>query len=296
LPTQKKTNQKGRETLLGAQRRAGKSNGKSSGAKPGSRAAFRFDWIGAAAGLILGVLLWQVSIPLGIQAVPFLRGEHWMPAAGLAGGLIGGTRFRPVLWGAAGAVVAALLVICYTPLVVPAIRGLVRRDPLRPVEAVVVLSSDIKQSGALTPLAQSRLLRGYEVLQAGYARRLVLTRMAPPKPSYIPVVTRQMQALGLSFPIDQTEIVGVTYDEARAVKRLAKERGWREVILVTSPSHSRRAAATFEKAGLRVLSAPCEPLNYDLPTLSTPDDRMWAFRDWLYETVGWYWYRMQGRL
>lgn len=36
-----------------------------------------------------------------------------------------------------------------------------------------------------------------------------------------------------------------TYDEAVNLRRLAQERGWRSLIVVTSPLHTRRAARTF---------------------------------------------------
>jgi uncharacterized SAM-binding protein YcdF (DUF218 family) len=39
-----------------------------------------------------------------------------------------------------------------------------------------------------------------------------------------------------------------TFEEAEKVATLAKERGYRSLILVTSPTHSRRAWVTFRKA------------------------------------------------
>jgi uncharacterized SAM-binding protein YcdF (DUF218 family) len=219
---------------------------------------------------------------------------HGFGLAALTGALIGATRLRFLLWGAGGAAAAALIVIGYTPLIVPHVRGLVRSDPLRPVEAVVVLSSDIEKSGALTPIAQGRLLRGYELLRQGYAKRLILTRLYPPKGSYVPAVSAQMRNLGLDFPIMETGAVWNTHDEALEVRELARKKGWSEVILVTDPTHTRRAAATFEKEGVRVLCSPCLPRLYDLPTLETPMERIFAFRDWFYEATGWVVYRLRG--
>ena len=296
MSKQTRVNRKGREVLQRAARK-GSANGAAKSSRGKEGGVPRVDWTGLTVGFILGVLCWQVSETLGItRLVPAFRVPYWLPAAGLAGALAGASRARGLLWAVSGSLAALLLVVGYTPFVVPAVRGLVRSDPLRPVEAAVVLSSDISPSGSLTPQAQFRLLRGYEVVQQGYARRLVLTRLAPPRPSYVPTVRTQLRNLDIDIPLVETEIVGDTNDEARAVKRLADASGWDTVILVTSPTHTRRAAAVFEKAGVNVLATPCPAANYDLAALHSPRERFHAFADWLYETVGTQWYRLKGRI
>ncbi|HEU4754968.1 MAG TPA: hypothetical protein VFU47_17810, partial [Armatimonadota bacterium] len=224
MPSQKRVNQKGREVLVSAQRKASGGKKKPAGSSRGPWWE-RVYWPGAAQGLVLGVVIYAAGSLVLPQLVPVLRGNHPLPVAALLGAVVGGSRLRPLLWAWAGAVCALLLVVGYTSLVGPAVRSLVRSDRLQPTEAVVVLSSDIEPSGALTALAQARLLRGYELLQEGYARRLVVTRLPPPKKSYVPVVTRQMRNLGLDYLIEETEVVGNTYDEALAVKRLMAHRG-----------------------------------------------------------------------
>lgn len=93
-----------------------------------------------------------------------------------------------------------------------------------------------------------------------------------------------------------------THHEAVHARALARERGWRRILLVTSAAHMRRAAATFRHAGLEVVPAPCNFLTTpDAPlrprTLRLP---AWPgfFRTsvWLHETVGWYEYRRRGWL
>ena len=90
--------------------------------------------------------------------------------------------------------------------------------------------------------------------------------------------------------------VGTTHDEAVAVARLARERGWKRAILVSDPSHLRRAAALFRKAGLAVLCTPSQPPEYAYPEPRTPEERTAAFRDWLYETYHYQRNRMAGWL
>jgi uncharacterized SAM-binding protein YcdF (DUF218 family) len=48
-----------------------------------------------------------------------------------------------------------------------------------------------------------------------------------------------------------------THDEALQILALAEQRGWQQVLLVTSANHMRRAVATFRTAGVRVVPAPC---------------------------------------
>jgi uncharacterized SAM-binding protein YcdF (DUF218 family) len=49
-----------------------------------------------------------------------------------------------------------------------------------------------------------------------------------------------------------------THDEAVKVARLAKEKGWKKIILVTSAYHMPRAAACFRTEGVPVVCVPCD--------------------------------------
>jgi uncharacterized SAM-binding protein YcdF (DUF218 family) len=89
-----------------------------------------------------------------------------------------------------------------------------------------------------------------------------------------------------------------THDEALKVQRLAQERGWRRVLLVTSAFHMPRSAATFRSAGVEVVPAPCNFLTDHwgpkralyLPTF----DGFMLTSIWLHEKVGWLEYRRRG--
>jgi uncharacterized SAM-binding protein YcdF (DUF218 family) len=204
------------------------------------------------------------------------------------------TRARRVLWVAAGVLAVALLVIGYTPLAGQLIRGLERKDEMATAPAVVVLGSYVHSDQSLSSTAQERAVRGFAVLRQEYAPRLVLTRPALAEQSWEPAVRRQMGELGLDYPVDVVGPAGNTHEEALAVAELVRRRGWGQVILVTHPWHMRRAAAAFEKAGVRVVCAPCAEGRHDLNALPGPGDRLGAFRYWLRETVGYHVYRMRG--
>jgi len=249
----------------------------------------------ALAGGVLGILTGATAANLGIQQIRPFRTEYVVLYAGLAGLGLALTRARRLGWLLAALVAAGFALVAYTPLIDGAVRARVRRDPLRPVEAAVVLSTGIHGNGGLTSASQRRLLGGYRALRAGQARRLVLSRIRG-RPSYLPAVRAQMRLFGFAYPVEEVGPVADTHDEALAVARLARERGWPRVILVTDPIHTSRAAAVFEKAGLPVLCAPADPLVYDPERLDGPSDHLWAFQDWLREAIGEQVYRLHGWL
>lgn len=92
-----------------------------------------------------------------------------------------------------------------------------------------------------------------------------------------------------------------TRDEAERTARVAREQGWRRILLVTTASHLRRAEATFRRAGVDVVPVGCDFLGLDAldePSKLwrlTPDARHEVyFRLWLHEVIGWWWYRLKG--
>ena len=93
-----------------------------------------------------------------------------------------------------------------------------------------------------------------------------------------------------------------THDEATDVRDLAREHGWRRVLLVTSANHMRRAAATVRHMGVEVTPVPCNFLTSvatdEVPwALSVPGtDGFVKMGVWLHEEVGWLVYRRRGWL
>jgi uncharacterized SAM-binding protein YcdF (DUF218 family) len=196
------------------------------------------------------------------------------------------TRLRPLV--AAGTLALALLwlAVAFTPLTLWASSDLSRRDMPRPADAVFVLSSRLQEDGELTTSAMSRLLHGLELLAQEQAPRLVLSELAPPYRAYAPAARSLMTNLGMHQELLTVGPVRNTRDEAVQVARLFAERGWRTVLLVTSPWHVRRAAAAFAQQGLIVISSPGVETRYDAETLTSPDERLFAFGTLLHERVG----------
>ena len=87
-----------------------------------------------------------------------------------------------------------------------------------------------------------------------------------------------------------TYVVGGVF----AAAELAGRERWHRIVVVTAPIHSRRACATFERAGLTVACRPAEERKFAVESLPSPGDRILAFREWLYERVAWAVYRWRG--
>jgi uncharacterized SAM-binding protein YcdF (DUF218 family) len=178
-------------------------------------------------------------------------------------------------------------------------------------DAVVVLGGGVEPSrfeahGAHLTRAGDRLMMGLELMRLGKAPVLVLGGGA----AHFPEVTKVeadvvKEWLGKWQPPGLQETVSLgfcanTRDEAQKVAALAKERGWKQIALVTSANHMTRAAAVFREAGVVIEPAPC---NF-LTTLSTAPGPMRVsipgpagfqkIQIWLHETVGWYAYQRRG--
>ena len=88
--------------------------------------------------------------------------------------------------------------------------------------------------------------------------------------------------------------IETTRTEALRMWSIAKPRHWNTVALVTSPLHTRRACATFEAVGFRVICVPARVRESGLDRHSIPEDRFRAFRLWLYERFATDTYRRRG--
>ena len=91
-----------------------------------------------------------------------------------------------------------------------------------------------------------------------------------------------------------------THDEATHVRALATERGWHRILLVTSATHMRRAAALFRTQGIEAIPVPCNFLT-NVSTAPGPQAvcvPSWGGFEkiavWLHEEVGWLEYRRRG--
>jgi uncharacterized SAM-binding protein YcdF (DUF218 family) len=248
--------------------------------------------MGAACGALLGFL----ARDLDLRALV----SYWhdvqalVAVTALLGAVLWTTRARVVLAAATLFLAAVWLVVAFTPLTPQLSTGLFRRDPLRPADAVFVLASRLQDDGDLTSVAEARLVHALELVAQGHAPRLVLSELRAPSAAYATPARAMMRHFAIQADLLTVGPVDSTRDEAQAVARLFRERGWRRVLLVTSPLHSRRASAAFEHEGLEVIASPCAETRYDIETLITPADRLMAFGSLMHERLGLWVYARRG--
>ncbi|MGV3721728.1 MAG: YdcF family protein [Actinomycetota bacterium] len=237
----------------------------------------------AAAGWLMAV----GALTLGLDAIaPFQWARFPLLAALACAGLgwLRGRRACGGLWLAAGLPWLGLLIITATPAAGALARSLSREDPPRPAAAIVVLSSDIRPDGTPDRGMQRRLNHAYDLVRAGYARRLVVPRLGMRSNSYAPAIKAQLEKRGLKCEVEELGPVRYTHDEIKEIGRYLEQPGRGPLILVTEALHMRRVSALCRKAGVVVQRSPCgyDEFDHRHPTNST--ERLAAFRTWLQET------------
>jgi uncharacterized SAM-binding protein YcdF (DUF218 family) len=253
----------------------------------------------AQGGAVLS-LCWLGAGELGLDAVAGVQALDLLPVTALAGAVAGAAGWDRWLRPAAVAVVGALLLAALGPGLRGLLAPLVREDPLPPgaADAVVVLAGSVSADGRIGPAAADRLLEGARLVRAGAATQLVVSRVHVTHRGDTVTsdadVASLLAAAGLTARVHTLHPVGTTRLEAVRLRELAGDLGWRRVIVVTSPLHTRRACAAVAATGLAVHCRPAPERSIALATLPRPRDRIRAAGGWLYETLGWLAYRARG--
>jgi uncharacterized SAM-binding protein YcdF (DUF218 family) len=250
----------------------------------------------ASLGALTGALLWFLVRDLDLTALASFWGERvvLLPFAIVLGAACALTRLRIPLFVTASMLASLWIVVLLTPLNRWLLDGLVRRDPLRPADAVLVLATRMQDDGDPTSTQLPRLLNGIEIAAQGYTTRVVITELPAPEAAQEPYARVLMKRLGVEAELIVLPGVRNTHDETRDLADLFRRRGWRTVILSTAPYHSKRGAALLEKSGLDVISSPSIETRADLETLARPEDRLWTFGALMHEHLGLWLYRRRG--
>jgi uncharacterized SAM-binding protein YcdF (DUF218 family) len=200
--------------------------------------------------LFLNKLLPVFVLPVGILvlllAVAAWRGWRWLTAA-----------------------TALLLLAGSFPVVANQfLRPLENRYPARSVgtmaeaDAVIVLGgfmSGTKEVGLVQEWSDAveRFEAGVALAKAGKVRMLLFT--GDPRGSEGSAARREAILRGVpAAQIETLGWVGNTADEAAALRRYAKEKGFKRVVLVTSAWHLPRAMLQFRKAGVEIVPFPVD--------------------------------------
>jgi uncharacterized SAM-binding protein YcdF (DUF218 family) len=247
--------------------------------------------VGAALGAFLGLL----ALELNLGALVSFRGDAAFLVAlgGVVGFLVWPTRLRVPLAFATGGLALVWLLVAFGPVSPWLAKGLPRRDPLRKADAVFVLGSRLQKDGDPTAEALSRLLHGVGLVAEGHAPRLIVSEQPRLRP-YAPVAREWMRRFEVEGEVLTVGPVLNTRDEAKLVAEMFRLRGWRTLIVVTSPTHSRRACLALDHEGVEVVSSPSVETRFDLETLDRPGERLMAFGALTHERLGLVYYRWRG--
>jgi Uncharacterized conserved protein len=251
-------------------------------------------------GAILGGLIALSLDVLGFTALTKMPGLTILIPSMIIGTLLGATSARTILWAIAGVLVALATVVAYTPLASSLIAPLVRRDSVRAenVQAVAVLSGGMNADLVMKDQTLSRLLAGVALSREHVGSAMIVSREhLPGRPVAENDSADQVNVLSLAPPgvtVYFADSVTSTRDEALRMRRIAVSHGWSKIALVTSPLHTRRACATFEAVGFKVICVPAPERDFPLTRLERPDERLRAWRAWLYEMAGTVKYRSAG--
>jgi len=221
----------------------------------------------------------------------------YIPAA-IVGAVIGNTRLRPLLLIVGGILALICIAVAYTPLVAAVGRPLIRRDsvPAR-VDAIAVLSAGFTPDGMMKRETLERLLSGLALARRGLAPVMLVSmeRSTNRPPLSDSADLQNILSLGgegtRAILVDS---VTTTRTEALRMRAIARANGWQTLAVVTSPLHTRRACATFEAVGFRVVCVPATVRDSGLIPGSIAEDRLRDFRSWLYETFATDSYRRRG--
>ncbi len=141
------------------------------------------------------------------------------------------TRVRLAVAALAAAAMAILAVATLEPALRLVGRALVVEDALAPSEAIVIVAGGIPTREATAAGLYGRGLAPLVVLDYQGEARLVVEKHGVPPTAIV----------ALSPPVKTTEA------ELKLVAETARARGWRRVILVTSPRHSRRVKLVWSR-------------------------------------------------
>jgi uncharacterized SAM-binding protein YcdF (DUF218 family)/glycosyltransferase involved in cell wall biosynthesis len=165
------------------------------------------------------------------------------------------TRTRTVEF-VAGLALAYLLVF-QTPLVWWLAEPLRMSAPPAAADAIVVFAGGVGESGRAGGGFQERVTRAIELYRAGHAPRMVFSSGFIFTMREAEVMKAVAVANGVpAEAILLEESASNTHDNVAFTKRILDERGWRRVLLVSSPYHMRRALLTWRRLAPEVTVIP----------------------------------------
>jgi uncharacterized SAM-binding protein YcdF (DUF218 family) len=156
-------------------------------------------------------------------------------------------------------ILAAYLLIFYTPIFWMLAKPLIISEKPGKVDAIIVLGGGVGESGKVGQGYEERAQYAIDLYKKGYADHIVFSS------GYINIFkeTLVMKALAMSLGVPESAILlenraSNTYESVLFAKAIIGKEKWHSIILLSSPYHMLRVSKVFAKVGgdIDVLYAP----------------------------------------
>jgi uncharacterized SAM-binding protein YcdF (DUF218 family)/glycosyltransferase involved in cell wall biosynthesis len=155
---------------------------------------------------------------------------------------------------------AAFLLAFYTPLPWWLAAPLRMSEPPQAADAIVVFAGGVGESGRAGTGVQERVARAVDLYRDGLAPAIIFSS------GYVFNLREAevMRAIAVDNGVPANVIVleeraANTYENVANTARILEQRGWRRILLVSSPYHMRRATMTWHKVAPSVAVVPAPP-------------------------------------
>lgn len=203
---------------------------------------------------------WELRIPLMSKLVEEalenrrVTGERWEQSLRR---LYRAAR-RRIAWITVGGM-ALYLLLFYSPFIWLVAEPLRVVAPPQRADAIVVFAGGVGESGKAGGGYQERVKHAVDLYRGGYSSRLIFSSGFVF--AFKEAEVMKMLAISLGVPGDAVileEDAGSTYENVAFVKEILERRGWRRILLVSSPFHMRRSLLTFWRVApeIEVVPAP----------------------------------------
>lgn len=195
----------------------------------------------------------------------------------------------------ASAIICAAIIM-YSPLVNNLASHLLIKPEEHHADAIVVLSSGAFNDGSLGHLTLMRTIHGTKLYKNGLSKTIIFSGGNLLKNKLDISISQKMAEFASELGIPQNaQIVEDkslrTHQNALEVKQIMDRYGFKDVLLVTSAIHMKRAMLVFANAGIKAYPAPVSAFEI---TITDPWDRLGMFRAVMREYVGLLFYKWKG--
>ncbi len=134
----------------------------------------------------------------------------------------------------------------------------------RTSDAIVVLGAAVWPGGRPSPALRGRAEKAAELYRTGYASHIITSGgKTGSLPAEASVAASILESLGIPrSAIIEEPMATSTEESARFVGELLKQRGWRDVIVVSDGYHLTRSVWLFRREGFRASAAAADDWYY----------------------------------